>query len=748
MSKINNLIFCFLFCNSTLLSQNNFYDVDTIREIKIYFYESDWDNQLDSLYLLGENDRILADIIIDGNSYDSVGVRYKGFSSVSINRVKNPFNIKLDYNIADQDHQGIDKLKLSNVYQDPSFVREVLTYEIAANYLPSAKANFTNVFINDTLWGLYTNVQAVNKDFLNDYFGNKYNSFFKCNPESLDVSPGGENSNLSNSHGSDSLDYLPYYDIKSDYGWGDLLGLIDTLNNHLESIENVLNVDRTLWMHALNYAIVNFDSYIGYAQNYYIYKNSTNQFNPIPWDLNMSFGGFRLTDASSIFFNGFSISEAQNMDPLIHHTQFSVSPRPLLRNLLLSERNRKMYIAHIRTIVQENFINQNYFTRAQYLQNLISTSVQNDSNKFYSFNDFINNLTQTVSLPTVDCPGITHLIDARAIFLSSFLGYSGEPTISTISYSPQNFSLGDDIYINANVIDAEEVILKYRFGENMIFSELEMYDDGNHNDGSASDGVYGTKITNCSNLIDYYIYADNDSAGVFSPNRAAYEYYSIQNQILAGDLVINELMSNNNSIVSDNSGKFDDWIELFNPNSTAVSTSGLFLTDTIGILHKWELPNFSIPPLGYAIIWADEDGGQGDMHSNFQLSNLGEQLILTNNDSLVIDSITYQTQLSDISFGRSPNGSGQFIMLTPTFKYNNDFPNSINNIIDEIVVYPNPFSDILYIKNNDEIEVRNILGKLIYLASNVNRIQTSDWDAGIYFLHLHNKNITYKIIKL
>jgi hypothetical protein len=275
-----------------------------------------------------------------------------------------------------------------------------------------------------------------------------------------------------------------------------------------------------------------------------------------------------------------------------------------------------------------------------------------------------------------------------------------------------------------------------------------MFDDGNHNDGIASDGLYGAKISNCSNALDYYIYADNDSAGVFSPNRAAYEYYSIHNQILAGDLVINELMSNNNSIVSDNSGKFDDWIELFNPNSTAVSTKGLFLTDTLGILHKWELPNFSIPPLGYLIIWADEDGSQGDMHSNFQLSNLGEQLTLTNNDSLVIDSITYQTQLSDISFGRSPNGSGQFMMLTPTFNYNNDFPNSINDINDKLVFFPNPFSDILYVKDNDEIEVRSILGKLVYLASNVNRIQTSDWDAGIYFLHLRNKKITYKIIKL
>ena len=81
----------------------------------------------------------MADLIIDGSTYDSVGVRYKGFSSVSVNRVKNPFNIKLDYMIDGQDHNGVDKLKLSNVYQDPSFIREVLTYEIAANYCHQQK---------------------------------------------------------------------------------------------------------------------------------------------------------------------------------------------------------------------------------------------------------------------------------------------------------------------------------------------------------------------------------------------------------------------------------------------------------------------------------------------------------------------------------------------------------------------------------------------------------------------------------
>ncbi len=728
-------------------AQSNFYSVDSIRDIRIYFYATDWDYQLDSLYVQGDNERILADLIIDGSSYDSVGVRYKGFSSVSVNRVKNPFNIKLDYVIDGQDHNGVDKVKLSNVIHDPSFVREVLTYEIAANYLPSAKANYANVYINDTLWGLYTNVQAVNKVFLNDHFGNKYNPFFKCNPENLDVTPGGENSNLSNAHGNDSLDYEPYYTLKSNYGWEALYNLIDTLNNYSDSIEKILNVDRTLWMHALNYTLVNFDSYIGYGQNYYLYKDNAGQFNTLLWDLNMSFGSFRLTDASSIYFSGFNISQAQNMDPLLHYTQFSVSPRPLLRNLFLSERNRKMYLAHIRTIVNENFANQSYAVRSQYFQNLIATSVQNDTNKFYSYADFIANLNSPVTLVTADCPGITQLMDARATYLSSYPGFSGEPTITNINFSPQNFITGDDVWITADIVDANEAILGYRFGENMAFKTCAMLDDGNHNDGAANDGIYGAKIPSSANVIDYYLYAENDSAGVFSPERAAYEYYNIHSQLQPGDVVINEVMSNNVTSVTDASGMFEDWIELYNTTSSPISISGLFLTDTLGILQKWELPNQTIYGNGYAIIWADEDGSQGDMHANFKLSNLGEQLILTNTDSVLIDSVTYPPQADDIAFARSPNGTGNFIMQVPTFNSNNDYINSITENKELIKVYPNPFSNTIKWDILERVEVRDLLGQLIYSHENINHISTSSWNSGIYFIYLKNKNQTIKVIK-
>ena len=104
--------------------------------------------------------------------------------------------------------------------------------------------------------------------------------FLKCNPEDLNIQIGGENSNLSNTHGTDSADYMPYYDIESDFGWSNLYHLIDTLNNAPDEIDQVLNVDRTLWMHALNYSMINFDSYIGYGQNYYLYLDQANQFNP------------------------------------------------------------------------------------------------------------------------------------------------------------------------------------------------------------------------------------------------------------------------------------------------------------------------------------------------------------------------------------------------------------------------------------------------------------------------------------
>ena len=64
------------------------------------------------------------------------------------------------------------------------------------------------------------------------------------------------------------------------------------------------------------------------------------------------------------------------------------------------------------------------------------------------------------------------------------------------------------------------------------------------------------------------------------------------------------------------------------------------------------------------------------------------------------------------------------------------------------MIYPNPFTEILYLEGDEMIEVRNFLGQLIYSAEYVRSIQTSDWDAGVYFIYLRNKNQNLKVIKI
>lgn len=741
--------------HKNLVAQSDFYDVNTIQEIRLYFSESNWDALLDSLYIQGLNNRLTGDVMVNGDMFYDVGVRYKGFSSFSTARVKNPFNISLDYVHNNQEYEGYNKIKLSNVIQDPSFVREVLSYELARKYMPASEANYANVYVNDTLIGLYSNVEAVNKDFLEDHFGSRGNTFIKCNPESLDLN--GENANLSDSPGVSAADYYSFYDLKSDDvgDWADLLEFIDTLNQAPENIESILNVDRTLWMHAFNYSLINFDSYVGYAQNYYLYQDDNDRFNPILWDLNMSFASYRLTDASD-HWSGFSIAEAMTIDPLQHINSVSVQPRPLIRNILSNATFQRMYLAHIRTIIEENFTNQDYSGRAQAMQTLINASVIADTNKFYSDTDFTDNLNSTVS-DLVDYPGITELMDARTAYLTNSPGFLGAPVISNIDSYPMNSTAGDDIWITAEVIDASlNVMLAYRFSESELFTVISMADDGNQNDGVLGDNIYGAMIPNVSNIVQYYLYAENDSTGRFSPERAAYEFYTLESKLSLKDLAINEVMASNSYTQADESGDYDDWIELFNNTEYQISTSGLYLSDDQNQLDKWELPDALLSSGDYLMVWADGDTTDGSLHANFKLDKAGDSLWLSYADGTVVDSLIFSEQYDISTIGRYPNGTGDFIEMLPTYDSRNE--QSYGALLnDDVFLYPNPASDMFYLKMNLDSDVqinihttdgRKIIPELITSGGGLITVDSSQLSNGIYLVHLvyDDKELTKKVI--
>ena len=143
-------------------------------------------------------------------------------------------------------------------------------------------------------------------------------------------------------------------------------------------------------------------------------------------------------------------------------------------------------------------------------------------------------------------------------------------------------------------------------------------------------------------------------------------------------LVINEFMASNDTTYADGQGEYDDWIEIYNPSGNAIDVGGMYITDDLGDLTKYRIPEgFSaqttIMPNSYLLLWADEDVSDGPLHLDFKLSADGEEIGLFDNDGAgLVDSVVFDNQTTDISFGRTANGGEQWHTLTAS-------PNASNN---------------------------------------------------------------------
>lgn len=720
----------------------SFYDMNKINVIEITFTESNWDNILDNYASADEGDRLLGKVSINGMVFDSVGIRYKGNSTYRANQVKNPLNIKLDHIINDQEIEGFGTLKLANVYKDPSFVREVLGYEIARKYFPASFANFAKVYINGTYLGLYTNDQDVDKFFMCSNFGSDENSRIKGEITGGFGPPTGS---VWAYNGADTNNYGNSFALESDYGWQDLVWFLDTLNNNTSEVEKVLNIDRHLWFLAYSNLLVNLDGPINNPQNHYLYKDDNGRFNPIPWDLNECFGVF----TSHQTLGNLNTSGLQQMSPFANT---SASNFPIISKILSNAKYKKMYVAHMKTIIEENFSNSLYETRALEIQAIISSEVQADPNKFYSYANFTSNLYSQISGggPNGSSIGIVQLMDARVNYLNSLTEFKNvAPTISEVSHYPVKVTQNSDIIFTTTVSDETEVYLAHRSKNHGIFEKVLMFDDGQHNDGLADDGVFGITINAGSTDMQYYIYAENADAVSFSPVRAEYEFYDIK---ITGSLVINEFMADNKTYISDQDGDFDDWIELYNNSDAAINLNGYYLSDKGDDPYQWVFPDITIEAGGYLVVWADNDIEQVGLHANFKLSTSGETILLTNKDKELIDQVTFLQQTTDKSTGRFPNGTGDFMIMDATFEAKNiDGTTSVKKEIqyDEngnINIFPNPANESFEISslvNINKVTIYDAVG-IIFIEQTINNnkasINTSSLSNGMYIVIVENQN--------
>jgi len=130
---------------------------------------------------------------------------------------------------------------------------------------------------------------------------------------------------------------------------------------------------------------------------------------------------------------------------------------------------------------------------------------------------------------------------------------------------------------------------------------------------------------------------------------------------------INELVADNETTLADEAGEFDDWVELYNDESFDVDLSGWSLSDNPGEVGAWEFPvGTLIPAKSYLLVWCDDDGLQGPLHASFKLSDNGETVHLWSSAAsrhVMIDAIVFPELANDESYGRSPDGSSQEIIL-------------------------------------------------------------------------------------
>lgn len=334
-----------------------------------------------------------AQLRYDGLVLDSIGVRYKGNSSYNGSRrtPKKPFKLKFDKYKKSQTLFGVKELNFSNCFKDPSFMREIIGYNIIRKYIQAPRATYANIFVDGNLIGLYVQVEQVDKTFLARNFKNDQDNLYKASDRGTNLMYLGTN----------PASYAAGIELKTNEDlndWSGLITMLDKLNNtpaaaFRDTMENYLKLDHCCRLLALNMVLSNFDSYTGSGRNFYLYDDSlAGQFQMIPWDFNETFGGY---------INNWNIFTVDIVNVP------NLPQRPLSRRIIENESLRQIYLSYIQDLILGPASLDSVALMADRLKLLIDPFVQADKNMLYSYQNFLNNIeTDVVVEMNMPVPGI------------------------------------------------------------------------------------------------------------------------------------------------------------------------------------------------------------------------------------------------------------------------------------------------------------------------------------------------------
>lgn len=267
--------------------------------VDIQMDADDWQDMLDNA--LSET-YYAADVTINGQTFENVGIRPKGNTSLtqvaSSDSDRYSFKIEFDHYQDGQTCWGLDKLVLNNLMSDATYLKEYFVYDMFAFLdMPASDYAMAEITVNGEPWGIYLALEGVEESFLTRNFGASPGELYK--PENMGggMSSGGSDLNYID----DDLDsYETIWEGEvTDTDDADHQRVVEALKKISEGDLSGVDVDLMCKYMAVQTFVVNLDSLSGnMAHNYYLYEKD-GQLALLPWDYNLAFGGFMSGDASS-----------------------------------------------------------------------------------------------------------------------------------------------------------------------------------------------------------------------------------------------------------------------------------------------------------------------------------------------------------------------------------------------------------------------------------------------------------------
>jgi len=543
----------------------------------------------DSLKLIVDKNDIwseheyIADFIFDNghvrDTLTKIGFRLRGNTS----RFSQKKSFKVSFNTYEKGRKyyGVEKLNLNGEHNDPSIVRTKLSCDLAKKMgIISSRANHVKLFINGNYYGLYINVEHIDEEFVKLRFGNNNGNLYKCTYPA-DLNYKGTNPDL---YKFDN-DGVRAYELKTNEeidDYTDIANLIYKLNFSIASnfsceIDKIFNVEDYIKIMVFDILTGNWDGYAYNKNNFYLYHNSdTGKFEYLLYDLDNTYG----IDWFNIDWSVRNIYSWSNTN----------EKRPLFTKILDNPVYKSMFTVQMKkmldSVIVPAQINQYLDIKRELIRIDAAADTYRTKDYGFTYSDFYNSFDKKINYNHVTF-GIKDYISRRYFY--SYTQLNNSFLLPIIS----KFKIGqnqDSIFFEA-MVENPNLMTELKFlndaEQSGTFNSVTMEDNGVFPDIIAGDHVYtSSKIYYTGKFKYYFSITDKNRLKNNFPSCFPQEF-SISDE--KPKLAINEFMADNDNIITDNTGDYDDWIEIYNYGDKSIDLGEFYITDNKTIPLKWKL---------------------------------------------------------------------------------------------------------------------------------------------------------------